>query len=100
MDKNELKEPPQSSIPKPKAQRSRKEVKQELQQNLEEQSPKRMRLRLLPIWLRVLLIVVLFIGAAAIGLVIGYSGLGDGQAADALKWSTWQHLLDIIDGKE
>ena len=39
------------------------------------------------------------IGIWAIGLTVGYSYIGDGQAEDALKWSTWQHLLDIMNGK-
>lgn len=104
MNFNELKGPPKSPIPKPKKQRSRHEVQQELKQEKqeiqEEQSPKSVRLRLIPIWLRIILTLVLFLGVAAIGLITGYSGVGDGQAGDALKWSTWQHLLDIIDGKE
>ncbi|WP_274309121.1 DNA-directed RNA polymerase subunit beta [Solibacillus daqui] len=58
------------------------------------------QLRLIPIWLRIILVVVLFVAAAAIGLIIGYSVIGDGDSADALKWSTWQHLLDIMSGKQ
>lgn len=58
------------------------------------------QLRLIPIWLRVLLVAVLFLAAGAIGITVGYSVIGGGDAADALKWSTWQHLLDIMSGKE
>lgn len=61
---------------------------------------KRVRLRLIPIWLRVLLVICLLVGVSVIGLVVGYSGLGDGDAADALKWKTWQHIIDIIRGVE
>lgn len=57
------------------------------------------QLRLIPIWLRVLLVAVLFVVAAGAGLSIGYSVIGDGEAGGALKWSTWQHLLDIMSGK-
>ena len=57
------------------------------------------RLRLIPIWLRVILVVILWLVTAAVGLTVGYSLIGDGQAEDALKWSTWQHLLDIMNGK-
>ncbi|MER2126647.1 DNA-directed RNA polymerase subunit beta [Solibacillus sp.] len=58
------------------------------------------QLRLIPIWLRVILVVALFIAAGAIGITVGYSVLGGGDSADALKWSTWQHLLDIMSGKQ
>ena len=95
MSMNDLKEPPELSIPKPK-KRSRHEVQQEK----EERMPGRVRLRLIPIWLRLLLIAILFVVAAVIGLIVGYSGIGSGEAGDALKWDTWQHLLDIIEGKE
>lgn len=58
------------------------------------------QLRLIPIWLRIIIVCVLFIGVAILGLTIGYSFIGDGEAGGALKWGTWQHLLDIIEGKE
>lgn len=99
MSMNDLKEPPELSIPKPK-QRSRHQVQQEMQQEKEERTPTFMRLRLIPIWLRLLLVAVLCVMAAVIGLIVGYSGIGSGEAGDALKWDTWQHLLDIIEGKE
>ena len=58
------------------------------------------QIRLVPIWLRVLIIFVLLLVAVVAGLTVGYSILGDGESSDVLKWSTWQHLLDIITGKE
>lgn len=75
-------------------------VESKKRSNTEEQGTvhKRVRLRLIPIWLRILLVLLLFIVAATIGLMFGYAGLGDGNATDALKWSTWQHMLDIIRG--
>ncbi|MER1984358.1 MAG: DNA-directed RNA polymerase subunit beta [Solibacillus sp.] len=99
MSMNDLKGPPEPSIPKP-SQRSRQQVQQELHQNTEEHTPKRVRLRLIPIWLRLLIVAILFVAVAVIGLMTGYSGIGGGEAGDALKWDTWQHLLDIIEGKE
>ncbi|MFJ8065547.1 DNA-directed RNA polymerase subunit beta [Psychrobacillus sp. NPDC096426] len=57
------------------------------------------QIRMFPIWLRILLCIVLFTGAAAAGLIVGYSVLGDGTTTDALKWETYQHILDIKDGK-
>ena len=58
------------------------------------------QIRLIPIWLRVIIILVLLLLAVASGLTVGYSILGDGESSDVLKWSTWQHLIDIITGKE
>ncbi|TQR18123.1 DNA-directed RNA polymerase subunit beta [Psychrobacillus soli] len=57
------------------------------------------QIRMFPIWLRILLCIVLFSGAAAAGLMVGYGVLGGGTPKDALKWETYQHILDIKDGK-
>ena len=56
------------------------------------------QIRMFPIWLRILLCIVLFTGAAAAGLMVGYGVLGNGTPKDALKWETYQHILDIKDG--
>ncbi|XUX07631.1 DNA-directed RNA polymerase subunit beta [Sporosarcina sp. UB5] len=69
----------------------------------EETSDKRriwVQVRLLPIWLRIVLVLLLLTGAAISGAIIGYGYIGDGQPADALKKETWTHILDIINGKE
>ena len=58
------------------------------------------QIRLIPIWLRVVIVIILLLFAVVSGLTVGYSILGDGESSDVLKWSTWQHLIDIITGKE
>ena len=58
------------------------------------------QIRLFPIWLRVIIILALLFVAVVAGLTVGYSMLGDGDSSEVLKWSTWQHLIDIIKGKE
>lgn len=58
------------------------------------------QLRLIPIWLRIILVAALFLVAGAVGIIVGYSVIGSGDSADALTWSTWQHLLDIMNGKQ
>jgi hypothetical protein len=58
------------------------------------------QIRLFPIWLRFLLILSLIVGAIAAGLMVGYGYIGDGEPKDVLKWEKWQHILDIIKGKE
>lgn len=58
------------------------------------------QIRLFPIWLRIILVLALVVAAIAAGLIIGYGYIGDGEPKDALKWETWQHILDILNGKE
>lgn len=57
------------------------------------------QIRIIPIWLRILIVMVLLLVAVMVGVTIGYSSIGGGESADALKWSTWQHLLNIIKGE-
>ncbi|MEK4698492.1 DNA-directed RNA polymerase subunit beta [Solibacillus sp. FSL R7-0668] len=80
--------------------RKQQETQQPHPEPTNDQPVRWVQLRLIPIWLRIILIAVLFVATAAIGLIIGYSVIGDGDAADTLKWSTWQHLLDIMSGKQ
>ncbi len=58
------------------------------------------QIRLLPIWLRIVLVLLLLIGAAISGMMVGYGYIGDGEPLDALKKETWVHILDIMNGKE
>lgn len=58
------------------------------------------QIRLFPIWLRIIIVLLLIVVAAALGAMVGYGVIGDGKAADALKWDTWQHILDIMSGKK
>ncbi|WP_083443663.1 DNA-directed RNA polymerase subunit beta [Ornithinibacillus contaminans] len=69
---------------------------QKKQQKLEKRQNKMPRLRIFPIWLRIVVVVVLAVVALLVGLMIGYGGLGDGNPRDALKWETWQHIIDIV----
>lgn len=83
----------------PAAKKTRRRVKN-LSEPPTNQPVGKVRLRLIPIWLRIIIVILLFLVAVIVGLVIGYSVIGDGAASDVLKWETWQHLLDIINGKE
>lgn len=56
-------------------------------------------IRLIPIWLRIVLVLILLFFATILGVMIGYSAIGDGEPLNALKWETWQHILDLINGK-
>ncbi|MBB5323967.1 flagellar basal body-associated protein FliL [Anoxybacillus tepidamans] len=74
------------------------EERQEEQQTEQrtERRKKRLRVRLIPIWLRLIIVIVLMVMSTALGAMIGYGVLGDGKPLDALKPSTWQHIIDIV----
>lgn len=58
------------------------------------------QMRILPIYVRVILVTLLLIIVAIIGLRLGYGYMGDGNPSDVLKKETWTHIIDIIKGKE
>ncbi len=57
------------------------------------------QIRMFPIWLRILFVILLLVGAGTAGLMVGYGILGEGEPKNALKWETYQHMIDIKDGK-
>ncbi|GHI01559.1 DNA-directed RNA polymerase subunit beta [Neobacillus kokaensis] len=58
---------------------------------------KRIRIRLIPIWLRLLLLVIFMVIGVVAGAVVGYGVLGGGKVADVFKESTWTHIIDLVD---
>jgi uncharacterized membrane protein len=75
-----------------KAKKAKKE------QEVKEQSkPKRIRIRLIPIWVRILLVLFFMAVSALAGLVIGYGVIGKGNPEDALNKATWQHISDLVE---
>ena len=77
-----------------------KKMKRSEQTKVVAQEKKRfVQLRLIPIWLRIVLVLILLFFATIIGTMIGYGGIGDGEPLDALKWGTWQHIFDLLNGK-
>jgi hypothetical protein len=63
---------------------------------------KKGRIRLIPIWLRLLIVAVAMVISLILGAMIGYWLVGDGgDPRDVLKPDTWYHIYDIIfDGTE
>ncbi|MGG3907171.1 DNA-directed RNA polymerase subunit beta [Geobacillus stearothermophilus] len=55
------------------------------------------RTRLIPIWLRLVIVTVLMAICLAAGAVVGYSAIGDGAWIDVFRPSTWQHILDFVE---
>lgn len=45
---------------------------------------------------RFLLVPALCLAALFVGLTIGYSTIGGGDAGDVFKISTWKHLYDLV----
>lgn len=45
---------------------------------------------------RILFVPALCLAALAIGLTIGYSTMGGGDASDVFKFETWKHLYDLV----
>ena len=60
---------------------------------------KRIRIRLIPIWLRIVLLVVLTGAFMVAGAAVGYGVLGNGDPGNVLKQSTWTHILDLVEKK-
>jgi hypothetical protein len=56
----------------------------------------KIRLRLIPIWMRVIIVVLLIGFSSLIGAAIGYGVLGGGNASDVLKMSTWTHIMELV----
>lgn len=60
---------------------------------------KRIRIRIIPIWLRIVLLVI-FTGVFMVaGAAVGYGVLGNGNAGDVFKGSTWTHIIDLVEKK-
>ncbi|MCR8850599.1 DNA-directed RNA polymerase subunit beta [Rossellomorea sp. SC111] len=77
---------------------TRESVKAEKKEKQKDETkPSRwVRVRMLPIWLRILLFILLLAGSLVLGAVIGFAGIGDGKPADVFKAETWQHIIDIV----
>jgi hypothetical protein len=75
---------------------TRENIKKEKKAKKETEKGK-MRIRLIPIWLRLVLIVFGMALSLVIGAMVGYGVLGDGKPLDALKPSTWQHIIDLVE---
>ncbi|MFP7298645.1 DNA-directed RNA polymerase subunit beta [Neobacillus niacini] len=64
-----------------------------------ESANKRIRIRLIPIWLRIVLLIIFTGGFLVAGAAVGYGVLGNGNPGDVLKASTWTHIIDLVEKK-
>lgn len=103
------KEKPEKAIPG-KTTRSKQKARQEEEvasENLtrkqqkakrkaEKKKNKKPRRRAFPIWLRIIVVLLLCVGALVLGAVVGYGVIGNGKPSDAFEMETWRHVLDIV----
>lgn len=68
-----------------------------MEEKQQKRSLRRPRRRLIPIWLRLVIVFVLILLSGMIGAMVGYGVIGEGNAWDALKPATWQHIVDLIE---
>ena len=78
---------------------TREQVKKEKKKELREK-PKRVRVRLIPIWLRIIIVIALFALSIVLGAAFGYGVMGGGEAKDIFEKSTWTHIVDLINKEE
>ncbi|MBT2661550.1 DNA-directed RNA polymerase subunit beta [Bacillus sp. ISL-45] len=57
---------------------------------------KRIRVRLIPIWLRIMIVVLLLAASVVLGAMFGYAVMGGGEAKDVFEKSTWSHIIDLV----
>lgn len=97
----QIEENPRKLIDAPNQEKKERGDKHaEKQQAKKEREEKRAVRRIFPIWLRLIVIALLCLLAVIIGLVVGYSILGDGEPLDVLRFDFWQRIIDIINGVE
>ncbi|KEZ52213.1 DNA-directed RNA polymerase subunit beta [Metabacillus indicus] len=75
-------------------EQSREHVKQ---QKKSEEKSRKIRIRLIPIWLRLLFLLISIVIAVICGAMIGYGVLGEGNPADVFDKKTWQHVIDLVE---
>ncbi|WP_148305211.1 DNA-directed RNA polymerase subunit beta [Shouchella lehensis] len=82
--------------------REERKRKQQEEENAsrEDEPVKRGRIRLIPIWVRIILVTVLAGAALIMGLVIGFSVIGgEDNTWEVLKPELWYNIIDTIRGQ-
>lgn len=79
-----------------RAEHKNKKKQEKQEKRIAQKKEKEYVRRIVPIWLKVLIVIVLSLFALMIGLIVGFSIFGDGNPLDVLKWETWQHIIDFV----
>ncbi|SEN50284.1 DNA-directed RNA polymerase subunit beta [Mesobacillus persicus] len=74
---------------------TREQVKKS-KEKVKGQERKKVRVRLIPIWLRLLIIIALLALSTILGAAVGYGILGNGEPMDVFEKTTWMHMLDLV----
>lgn len=83
-------------LKKKKLELKKKKNEEKAEIRAEKMANKRVRVRLIPIWLRIILFVLLVAASVICGVMVGYGVIGDGDPTDALKKETWTHIIDLV----
>ncbi|MEK5066375.1 DNA-directed RNA polymerase subunit beta [Cytobacillus sp. FSL R5-0596] len=77
------------------AVKTREQLKSE---RSKDESPRkgRVRIRLIPIWLRIIIVVLLIFLSVTAGAAVGYGVIG-GEVKDIFSKSTWTHIVDLVE---
>lgn len=97
MTNNSTEQRTENKTPQP---RTRREAKQNKEFADNRVGRKWISSNLFLISLRIIIVVVLLVIAAIAGSAIGYGAIGDGNSLDVLNPATWQHVFDILNGKQ
>ncbi|ADU32272.1 DNA-directed RNA polymerase subunit beta [Evansella cellulosilytica] len=74
----------------------RKQKKLAKQEKRDAKFLKRRRIRLIPIWIRLIFVIALFAGSLIAGTMVGFGIVGDGNPRDVLEAETWYNVYDFI----
>lgn len=74
----------------------REEYKQQQSKEQKEEPRMKIRIRIFPIWLRIIVVSLLVLIAFVVGSMIGYGVIGDGKPTDILQKSTWTSIVDLV----
>ncbi|MDG5787284.1 DNA-directed RNA polymerase subunit beta [Evansella sp. AB-P1] len=79
---------------------SRKQIRLEKEKAKEKEASvkkvKRGRIRIIPVWIRVVFVLALFAGSLIVGVMVGFGIVGEGEPMDVLNRDTWYQLYDLI----
>lgn len=88
------------SVPTQETDTQPQPEKKERRSTGEQREVRWVQIRLIPIWLRIVIVLILVVVTAALGAMFGFSVIGEGNAMDIFKREAWQHIFDIMNGKE
>ncbi|CAM3610765.1 DNA-directed RNA polymerase subunit beta [Cytobacillus oceanisediminis] len=72
---------------------------QQKKERSKEEAPRkgRIRVRLIPIWLRIIIVALLIFLSVMAGAAVGYGVLGNGEVKDIFTKSTWTHIMELVE---